>query len=453
MNEAIRVSLVSLGCARNLVDSEVLLGHVAEEGLAIAREPEDADVVIVNTCGFVEDAKQESIDTILDACSLKQSGDVKGVVAVGCLAQRYADDLREELPEVDAILGITDYSGIPKLVRRIVNGSETRFTPTVDGGKPKSARSDVGRVLLTPQSFAYLRISEGCDHKCAFCAIPSMRGRNRSKPEDVLVEEAQNLAAQGVRELVVVAEDSTAYGLDSHRQRRIHLLLEQLAAVDGIEWIRLMYAYPHTVSQELTTVMRENPKIVPYLDIPVQHISGPMLRAMKRGTESKQVRDILWRLRDEVPGIAVRTTFIVGFPGESEADYEELREFVSEYQFERMGVFTYSQEETTPAFDMPDQIAEDVAEARRGELMEIQRGIVERRNQSLLGKRMDVIVDGHDPEGGGLVARTTADAPEVDCIAKLPLDSAAVGAITTVDVRAIDGYDLVVSSASAEADS
>ena len=230
----------SLGCARNLIDSEVLLGHVTEQGFVIAPQPEDADVVVVNTCGFIEEAKQESIDAILDAVRLKQDGTLKGVVAVGCLTQRYADELQKELSEVDAILGISDYSGVPEVIRKVVNGSGTRFVPTVDGGKPKGARSDTGRVLLTPQSFAYLRISEGCDHACTFCAIPSMRGKNRSKPVDVLVEEARGIAARGVKELVIVAEDTTHYGIDLERRRMVHELIEQLANVDGIEWVRLI---------------------------------------------------------------------------------------------------------------------------------------------------------------------------------------------------------------------
>ncbi|MEI6130725.1 MAG: 30S ribosomal protein S12 methylthiotransferase RimO, partial [Planctomycetota bacterium] len=328
MNEAIRVAMVSLGCARNLVDSEVLLGHAVEEGLQVVRDPEDADVVVVNTCGFIDSAKQESIDTILSVARLKKEGNLKGVIAVGCLAQRYGEELKQSIPELDAVFGISDYSGVPAVVRKIVNGTTRRFVATVDGGKPKSARTDQKRMLLTPKSFAYLRISEGCDHKCTFCAIPSMRGRNRSKPMDVLVEEAQILSAAGVKELVVVAEDSTAYGLDFARKRLLHELLAKVADTEGIEWVRLMYAYPHTVGNDLTTVLREHPKIVKYLDIPVQHISSPMLRAMKRGVDKDQVAGILWRLREEVPGIVVRSTFITGFPGETEKDFAELLQFV-----------------------------------------------------------------------------------------------------------------------------
>ncbi len=449
MNEAIRVAMISLGCARNLVDSEVLLGHAVEEGFSLVVEPSDADVVIVNTCGFVEEAKEESVETILDACRMKDDGSIKGVVAVGCLAQRYAKELEKDIPELDAVLGITDYSGVPKIIRKIVNGSEQRFVSSVDGGKPKAARSDIGRLLLTPKSYSYLRISEGCNHKCTFCAIPSMRGRNRSKPLDVLVEEASAIAAQGVKELVVVAEDSTAYGLDTHKKRLLHELLGKLGDVEGIEWVRLMYAYPHTVSQELTEVMREHPKVLPYLDIPIQHIASPMLRAMKRGVSSAQVKDILYRLRDEVPGIAVRTTFIVGFPGETDADFEELRDFTAEFAFERMGAFAYSREETTPAHDLENQIEPELALARQAELMAIQKTVIETRNQTLVGQTLPVLVDGRDPGGAELcIGRSIFDAPEVDCSVLLPTSredgvELRSGDMISCEITGVQGYDLV----------
>ncbi|MEY4672337.1 MAG: ribosomal protein methylthiotransferase RimO [Planctomycetota bacterium] len=443
MNEAIRVAMVSLGCARNLVDSEVLLGHAVEEGLQVVKEPEDADVVVVNTCGFIETAKQESIDTILSVSRLKEEGNLKGVIAVGCLAQRYGEELKQSIPELDAVFGISDYSGVPAIVRRIVNGSTRRWAATVTGGKPKGPRSDAKRLLLTPRSFAYLRISEGCDHKCTFCAIPKMRGRNRSKPMDVLVEEAQGLAAAGIKELVVVAEDSTAYGLDFARKRLIHELIAKLAEVDGIQWVRLMYAYPHTVSQDLTAVMREHPKVVKYLDIPIQHISTNMLRAMKRGVSSEQVREILDRLRTEVPGIAVRSTLITGFPGETEQDFEEARALVKDYGFERLGVFTYSREEDTPAFDMPGQVPAELAEERRAELMKLQKKAMDRFQKGLVGKTLPVIVDGFGSDGTTLVGRTWADAPEVDCTVVLPGDCGAQpGEIVDVKVRSTGDYEL-----------
>ncbi|MBK8975088.1 MAG: 30S ribosomal protein S12 methylthiotransferase RimO [Planctomycetes bacterium] len=448
MNEAIRVCVVSLGCARNLVDSEVLLGHVAQEGLAIVREPERADVVVVNTCGFVDAARQESIDTILEVCQLKEEGGLKGVVAVGCLAQRYADDLRQEIPELDAVMGISDYSGVPGVVRRIVNGTADRMIATVDGGRPKAARSDVGRMLLTPRSYAYLRISEGCDHTCSFCAIPSMRGRNRSKPLEVLVEETEALVAQGVAEVVVVAEDSTAWGLDLYGQRRIHELVETLAGVPGVRWLRLMYAYPHTVQPALTRVIREHPHVVPYLDIPVQHVSSAMLKGMRRGVSAEQVQGILWRLRDEVPGIAVRTTFITGFPGETDADQRELREFVERYRFERMGVFTYSHEEGTRAFERTDLVPAELAEERRAELMAIQKRVHVERNAALVGDVLPVLVDGLAPDADHYVGRTHADAPEVDALVILPEHTAAgaelrAGQLVDVEITGFDEYDLI----------
>ncbi|MEO6596899.1 MAG: 30S ribosomal protein S12 methylthiotransferase RimO [Planctomycetota bacterium] len=443
MNEAIRVSMVSLGCARNLVDSEVLLGHVVEEGLQVVQDAEDADVVVVNTCGFIESAKQESIDTILSVARLKAEGNLKGVIAVGCLAQRYGEELRKSIPELDGVFGLSDYSGVPAVVRRIVNGSSRRWVAAVDGGKPKGPRSDTKRMLLTPKSFAYLRISEGCDHKCTFCAIPQMRGRNRSKPIDVLVEEAQNLAAAGIKELVVVAEDSTAYGLDLNRKRQIHTLLEQLGDVQGIEWIRLMYAYPHTVAPELTTFLREHGKAVKYLDIPIQHISSTMLRAMKRGVSTAQVRGILDRLRDEVPGIAVRSTLITGFPGETEQDFTELKALVASYRFERLGVFTYSREETTPAHDMDQQVPSDVAEQRRAELMELQRSVMLEFQQSFVGKTLPVLVDGYDAEAKRLVGRTYADAPEVDCRVLLAKGAGEPGTFVSATIAEARDYELV----------
>ena len=448
MNEAIRVAMISLGCARNLVDSEVLLGHAVEQGFLIARDPKDADVVVVNTCGFVESAKQESIDTILEVCKLKEKGSLKGVVAVGCLVQRYAEELQKELPEVDALFTISDYSNVPAVIRKIVNGSERRWVPTVDGGKPKTAKSDQLRVLLTPKSYAYLRISEGCDHTCTFCAIPKMRGRNRSKPMEILVKETANLAAQGVKEIVVVAEDSTHYGLDIYKKRVLHELVAQIAAVNGVEWVRIMYAYPHTVSADLTRVMRENAKVVPYLDIPIQHVSGPMLKAMKRGVSREQVAEILWRLREEVPGIVVRSTLISGFPGETEHDHAEVLDFVEKYKFERLGVFTYSPEEGTPAVDLPNHVSPKVAEKRRGEIMMLQQKIMREGNEKLVGTTQQVLVDGLSEDGKSWVARTKGDAPEIDAIVRLDLASKKKlqsGDLLDVTISSVLGYDLVAT--------
>ena len=382
------------------------------------------------------------MSSILSVARLKEDGTLKGVIAVGCLAQRYGDDLRKNIPELDAVFGISDYSGVPAVVRRIMNGSDRRWVATVDGGKPKGPKSDRKRMLLTPKSFAYLRISEGCDHKCTFCAIPSMRGRNRSKPMEMLIDEAKDLAAAGVKELVIVAEDTTAYGLDIDRKRHIHTLLEKLGEVDGIQWIRLMYAYPHTVLPELTTFLREHPKAVKYLDIPIQHISSPLLRSMKRAVSKEQVEGILWRLRDEVPGIAVRSTLITGVPGETDKDFAEVLEFCTRFRFERLGVFTYSREETTPAHDMPDQVPEDLALERQRLLMTQQKGILDQFQQSLVGKTLPVVVDGFDSASGVLIGRTFADAPEVDCRVLMTDGTAEPGQLVAAKITAAHDYDL-----------
>jgi ribosomal protein S12 methylthiotransferase len=459
MEAGIRVSLISLGCPKNLVDSEVLLGHAAREGLLIAHDPEDADVAVINTCGFIDSAKAESIQTILEVARLKEDGQLKGLIVVGCLSERYGQELQEELPEVDAILGLSDYSKVPALIHQLArrgasSGSEA-WVPDTRGGQKKTADSDKVRLLMTPRSFAYLRIGEGCDHSCTFCAIPAIRGEQRSKPIETLVEEAQGIAQGGVRELVLVAEDSTAYGMDwGGKKRMLPELLAALGRVDGIEWLRVLYAYPHTVLPAMTEQLRENPKVLPYLDIPIQHISSPMLKAMKRGVKSAQVRGILDRLRAEVPGIAVRSTYIVGFPGETEEDFEALLELTRDYAFERLGVFPYSKEEGTPAFDLGDEVAPELAEERMARIMEVSRELIQKRNATLIGTEMDVLVDGSverdsevaellgDYQGQVSLARTYADAPEIDC--KLYLKGEAPsGSFVRARISEVADYDLV----------
>lgn len=444
MTAKVRVSLISLGCPKNLVDSEVLLGHAATHGLEIVRDPEDADVAVVNTCGFIDSAKEESIQTILEVGRLKERG-LRGLVVVGCLSQRYGDELRRDVPEIDAVLGITDYSRVPQLLEHLARGGDARFVNDTKGGNLKSADSDLTRLRLTPNSFSYLRIGEGCDHTCTFCAIPSIRGKQRSKPIATLVAEAEVLAATGTKELVLVAEDSTAYGMDQERKRLLPELLDALAAVPGIEWIRVLYAYPHTVRPELTARLRENPKVLPYIDIPIQHISTPMLQAMKRGVSKDQVMRILDRLRAEVPGIAVRTTYIVGFPGETDRDFEELLALTRDYRFERLGVFPYSREEGTPAFALADAVPEDVVADRIDAIMTLSKQNIEARNRELVGTTMRVLVDhGHpDPAVLGLgatvsVARSFADAPEIDCNVHV---RGAVASGRFVDVRVIGTHD------------
>jgi ribosomal protein S12 methylthiotransferase len=435
--------MISLGCARNLVDSEVLLGHVVEEGLQVVqgrrgrRRRRRQHLRLHRDCQAGVD-RHDPVGR--PPQSRRQSeGRHRRRLPRAALRRRTA----QVDPELDAVFGLSDYSGVPAVVRKIVNGSaRAAGSPPSMAASPRARAATASVCLLTPKSFAYLRISEGCDHKCTFCAIPQMRGRNRSKPIDVLIEEAQNLAAAGVQELVVVAEDSTAYGLDLNRKRQIHTLLERLGDVEGIRWIRLMYAYPHTVAPELTTFLREHPKAVKYLDIPIQHISSPMLKAMKRGVSSEQVRGILDRLRDEVPGIAVRSTLITGFPGETEQDFAELRSLVASYRFERLGVFPYSREETTPAHDMPEQVPEAVAQERAGELMAMQRDVMLAFQKSFVGKTVPVLVDGYDAEAKSLVGRTYADAPEVDCRVLLPKGAAEPGVMVSVRITEASEYEL-----------
>ncbi|MFQ5503271.1 MAG: 30S ribosomal protein S12 methylthiotransferase RimO [Planctomycetota bacterium] len=451
------MSLISLGCPKNLVDSEVLLGHAVGEGLVVARDPEDADIAVINTCGFIDSAKEESIQTILDVCELKKEGGLRGVVVVGCLSERYGNELRQELPEVDAVFGLSDYSRIPGILRKLALGEDGRGLCHEDamGGRRKNESSDGQRLLLTPRSYAYLRIGEGCNHQCSFCAIPGIRGKMRSKPIEVLVEEARGLASSGVKELVLVAEDSTAYGMDWASTRKLPELLEGLAGVDGIEWIRVLYAYPHTVSRELSAQLRENPKVLPYLDIPIQHISSAMLRAMKRGVESAQVRRILDRLREEVPGIAIRTTYILGFPGERERDFQELYELTRDFRFERLGVFPYSSEDATPAAGLPDAVPGEIVEERVRRIMELSRQIIEERNRGLDGSELMVLVDGSvDPSESELpgeirtVGRSYADAPEIDCRV-LFREALPSGELVRARVTGTLGYDILAEPRSA----
>ncbi len=454
--EAVKVSLVSLGCPKNLVDSEVLLGAAAEDGILVARDPEDADVAIINTCGFIDSAKEESIQTILEIARLKTEGGLKGLVVVGCLSQRYGDELRRDLPEVDAILGLSDYSKIPALIKHLAKGGDARFVMDTRGGKAKTKDSDRRRLLLTPKSYAYLRIGEGCDHSCSFCAIPLIRGKQRSKPIEVLVDEAEGLAAGGVRELILVAEDSTAYGMDwADNKRMLAPLLEALGKVEGIEWIRVLYAYPHTVRPAITEQLRENPKVVPYLDIPIQHISSPMLRAMKRGVSSDQVRKILDRLREEVPGIAIRTTFIVGFPGETEQDFDELLQLTREFRFERLGVFPFSREEGTSSYQLQEEVDPALVQDRIKAIMEASRLVIEERNRDLKGNKMKILIDGA-LEGDrlerlgwsrGSVGRSFADAPEIDCEVYFQ-ETLPSGEFIEGEIVGSSGYDLLASPVS-----
>ncbi len=410
-----KVGFVSLGCPKNQLDTEVMLHEVAMAGYEITPEETEADVVIINTCGFIESAKQESIDNILDIAWLKKNRTLKAIVVTGCLAERYRESILEEMPEVDAVLGVGSIHHIVEAIEAVTvkkkKGSKRKYT-SFDDKETVALGGD--RILTTPEYTAYLKIAEGCDNRCAYCAIPAIRGKFRSRPMEDLVEEAKQLESLGVRELNIVAQDITRYGLDLYGEYRLAQLLRKITENTQIPWIRLLYCYPDKITDELVVEMRDNPRILKYIDLPIQHISDPVLRAMKRHGDSAMIRGVIEKLRREIPDIVIRTTFIVGFPGETEADFEELCRFVKETKFERAGAFPYSREEGTAAYDLPDQIDEQVKLDRMDLLMREQLEINEARNRGKIGKVMTVLCEDYDPVAQVHFGRSAEDAPEID---------------------------------------
>ena len=390
-----KINVITLGCSKNTVDSERLLNQLKVNSFNLTDEPEKAEIVIINTCGFIEAAKQESIDTILNAVELKNQGKLKKVIVAGCLSERYMNDLRKEIPNVDAFFGAEKYEGILNEV----------------GGKLR--RELLGeRVLKTPSHTAYLKISEGCDHPCSFCAIPLMRGLHKSKPMEELIRETEFLAANNTKELILIAQDTTDYGKDIYGKKMLAELLNRLSYVQGIKWIRLMYAYPSHFPEDVIDVVAGNPKICKYIDIPLQHISDNVLKSMRRGITGKGTRNLLNKLRDKIPGITLRTTFIVGYPNEGEKEFEELCEFVKETEFDRIGTFTYSVEDNTPSFILGDQVPEKEKLRRKEILMEIQKDISFKKNKEFINTKLNVLVE--SVEGCFYLSRSYRDAPEVD---------------------------------------
>jgi len=435
-------SFVTLGCPKNLVDSERMLGKLAQAGYTLSPDSEGSDVVVVNTCGFIESAREESLAVIREMLELKQQGKVGAVVVAGCLAERQRDLLLEQVPEVDQIVGVFGREDITQAVQRALDGvTEQRslFRPA-----PVRALDDTARLRITPHHYAYLKISEGCDRLCTFCAIPKMRGKHVTKAIEEVVREATELAQDGVRELIIVAQDSTYYGMDLYGEARLAQLLRQLEAVDGIAWIRLLYAYPEHITDELLTVLSQSPKIVPYLDMPLQHINDRVLKRMQRRVNRRATESILQRLRAAIPNLVLRTTFIVGFPGETEAEFDELVQFVRQTRFERCGVFTYSLEPDTPAARLDGHLPAHVKEARRQELMLAQQECAFAFSDSQVGRELTVLVDGPDPEfAGHYQGRSAADAPEIDCLVRFKSKKLRPGQFIRVKVTAADGYDLV----------
>lgn len=435
-------AFVSLGCPKNLVDSEKMLGQLASDGYQLVPKPEGADFVIVNTCGFIESSRDESRAVIQEMLDLKSSGQTGGVIVAGCLPERLEEDdgLLKEMPDIDHVVGVFGRDEISTVANRMVGGiTEQRelFRPA-----PIKAMDDRARLRITPSHYAYLKISEGCDRTCTFCSIPQMRGKHVTKPIEMVLEEARELAADGVRELNIVAQDTTYYGLDLYGEVRLAEMLRQLQGVDGIDWIRLMYLYPVHFNNELIETIADSTKILPYLDMPLQHISSPVLKRMQRRVNGDQTRELVSKLRATIPNLVMRTTFITGFPGETDAQFQELRDFVAETKFERMGTFTYSIEPGTPATKLDGHLPENIKRERRDELMTLQQKIAFEHADSLIGYELDVLIDG-EVEENVWVGRSFTDAPEIDACTYVSGENLEPGSMVPVEILRRDEYDLI----------
>ncbi|MBQ3242486.1 MAG: 30S ribosomal protein S12 methylthiotransferase RimO [Oscillospiraceae bacterium] len=439
---AIKVGMVSLGCSKNQVDAEIILAKLRERGYQIHTDSGTCDVVIVNTCGFIESAKQESIENILEFCTLKKEGRIKVIVVTGCLAERYQQEMAKEIPEADVILGIGSNDEICDAIEKALNGEKV-----YSFGPKENLPLEGERIISNLPFFAYLKIAEGCDNRCTYCAIPMIRGRYRSREMDNIVAEAQHLADHGVTEINVIAQDTTRYGMDLYGKPMLAELLRRLAKIENLHWIRVLYTYPDYINDELLEVIASEEKIVKYLDIPLQHCNGKVLREMNRRGDRASLTALIGRIREKVPGIIIRTTMIAGFPGETEEEFTELCEFVQEMKFERLGCFPYSAEENTPAGEREDQVDPEVRYRRAELIMEIQMEIMAQQNKQLVDTDVEVVVEGYDRYASSYFGRTAADAPDIDgkiffmCGHKL-----AIGQYLPVHVDDVLDYDLIGSA-------
>ena len=420
-----KISVITLGCSKNTVDSERLMSQLKLNKFELTGNPNKADSVVINTCGFIDAAKEESINTILSAIELKKKGKIKKVIVAGCLSERYMNDLRKEIPEVDAFFGTEAFDGI---VREF--GGNLKYELLGE------------RIISTPKHFAYLKISEGCDNPCSFCAIPLMRGLHKTKPIEELITESTSLANQGVKELILIGQDTTDYGIDLYGKRNLAELINKLSKISGIEWIRLLYVYPSHFPDELIEEIADNPKICKYIDIPLQHISDNVLKSMRRGITQRRTKELLSTLKERILNLTLRTAFIVGYPNETEKEFEELCQFIRDIKFDRFGVFNYSVEESTPSFILGDPVSHEIKEERKATLMEIQKNISEEKNRLLIGKKIKVIID--DRDTNFYIARSERDAPEVD--GEILIDSKntllQIGEFYDVEIYDCNEYDL-----------
>lgn len=438
MEDKARIGLVSLGCNKNLIDSEIMLGLIERAGYTLVTDPEEAEAIIINTCGFIESAKREAVETVITMGEYKHQGRCRSLIVTGCLAQRYADELMDELPEIDGLLGTGDFHRIVSVLEETLAGKKCCFT-----GPPRAIfPGQWPRLLSRTGASAYLKIAEGCNNHCSYCVIPQLRGPLKSRPPEEIVREAEALAKLGKKELVLVAQDTTRYGEDLGGGYSLPGLLRQLALVDGVSWLRLLYCYPTRISPELIRVLKEEPKVLKYLDMPIQHVSRNILQRMRRNHNKGEVRELVGRLRREIPAITIRTTFIVGFPGETAREFSELLDFIAEIRFDRAGFFTYSREEGTPAAAFPGQIPPREKKIRYDAAMKLQQAISTAKNLDWLGKELEVLVEGRTSEPGCLLGRSYRDAPEIDGLVYVNAPENALGNIIRVKITETSEYDL-----------
>ena len=440
MTDNKKILLVSLGCDKNLVDSEMMLGLVTEKGYSITDDENKADIIVINTCCFINDAKQESIDTILQMAELKKNGSLKALIVTGCLAERYREEIQKEIPQVDAVIGTTAFDKIAEAIDEVIAGKGTNYYEDLNA-VPIAGKN---RVITTGGHYAYLKIAEGCDKHCTYCIIPKIRGKYRSIPMEILLQDAKKLAEDGIKELILVAQETTLYGMDIYGEKKLPELLRELAKIEGLSFIRLLYCYPEEITKELIAVIKEEPKICHYLDMPIQHASDNILKRMGRRTSNQDLIEKISLLRKEIPDICIRTTLITGFPGETAKDFKQLKDFVTQIRFDRLGVFAYSAEENTPAAKMKKQVPAFIKNARKNKIMKLQQAIAFEKAKEAIGKNVQVLVEGKLPEDGVYIGRTYKDAPNVDGYIFLRSDrDLMTGAVINVSVTGSHEYDLI----------